>query len=107
MSRYLGAATEQDIDPADPRLRDARLAPGMALELQNLPPVQLAVGSRDRVLEQTLSFAYRLKAAGNALDLQVLPAVPHGFNVASAATPLFAAAAARVDRLLARRLWEA
>ena len=107
MSRYLGAATERDIDPADPRLRDARLAPGMALELQNLPPVQLAVGSRDRVLEQTLSFAYRLKAAGNALDLQVLPAVPHGFNVASAATPLFAAAAARVDRLLARRLWEA
>lgn len=107
MSRYLGAATEADIDPADPRLRDARLAPGMALELQNLPPVQLAVGSRDRVLEQSLAFAYRLKAAGNALDLQVLPAVPHGFNVMSAATPLFAAAAARVDRLLARRLWEA
>lgn len=107
MSRYLGAATEKDIDPADPRLRDARLAPGAALELQNLPPVQLAVGSRDRVLEQTLAFAYRLKAAGNALDLQVLPAVPHGFNVMSAATPLFAAAAARVDSLLARRLWEA
>lgn len=106
MSRYLGAATEAEIDPADPRLRDARLAPGMALELQNLPPVQLAVGSRDRVLEQSLAFAYRLKAAGNALDLQVLPAVPHGFNVMSAATPLFAAAAARVDRLLARRLWE-
>lgn len=107
MSRYLGASTEDDIDPADPRLQDARLAPGMALELNNLPPVQLAVGSRDRVLEQSLSFAYRLKAAGNALDLQVLPAVPHGFNVMSAASPLFAAAAARVDRLLAHRLWEA
>lgn len=107
MSRYVGADTEDAIDPADPCLRDARLAPGMALELQNLPPVQLAVGSRDRVLEQNLAFAYRLKAAGNAVDLQVLPAVPHGFNVMSAASPLFAAAAARVDRLLAHRLWEA
>lgn len=107
MSRYIGAGTQSDIDPADPRLHDARLAPGEALELQNLPPVQLAVGSRDRVLEQVLAFAYRLKAAGNALDLQVLPAVPHGFNVMSAATPLFAAAAARVDRVLAHRLWEA
>lgn len=107
MSRYLGADTAADIDPADPRLRDARLAPGMALELGNLPPVQLAVGTRDRVLEQVLGFGYRLKAAGNAVDLQVIPAVPHGFNVVSATSPLFATAAARVDRLLARRLWEA
>lgn len=106
MSRYLGADTPADIDPADPRLRDARLAPGTALELAGLPPVHLVVGTRDRVLEQCLALAYRLRAAGNDLALQVLPALPHGFNVVSSSAPLLAAAAARVDARIAARLWE-
>ncbi|WP_333619611.1 alpha/beta hydrolase [Dietzia sp.] len=106
MSQYLGAETQEQIDPSDPRLRDVRLAPGAALELQGLPPVHLVVGTRDRVLDDCLSFAYRLRAAGNDLELQVLPGVPHGFNVLSADSELFAAAAAKVDGRLSARLWE-
>lgn len=49
-------------------------------DLGGLPPALLTVGDRDLLLDDTLFLASRLKAAGNAIHLQVFPEAPHGFN---------------------------
>lgn len=58
---------------------DPDISPVFA-DLRGLPPVLLAVGSMDVLLEDNLAMAARLSAAGNDIDLRVYPESPHGFT---------------------------
>ena len=49
-------------------------------DLRGLPPSLLLVGADDILLEDNLAMAARLSGAGNAVDVRVYPASPHGFT---------------------------
>lgn len=96
---YLSGGAGDTVAAEDVRLADPRLSPGAAETLEWLPPTLLAVGARDSVLEDALAFAYRARAAGRRLDLQVSPAAGHDFV---ARAPLGAAEDAAARTLLRR-----
>jgi acetyl esterase/lipase len=62
-------------------------------DLRGLPPALLLVGSLDILLEDNLTMAARLSAAGVDVDVRVYPESPHGFT----AFPTAMADAARRD----------
>ena len=69
--------------------RDPMVSPAWA-DLSGLPPALMTVGTADHLLDDTLVVAARSTAAGNEVDLLVLPAAPHGFIAADcAATVLY------------------
>ena len=55
-------------------------APARAEHLGGLPPVFLAVGALDPVIEENLEFAQRLIREGVASTLHVFSGAPHGFD---------------------------
>jgi acetyl esterase/lipase len=61
---------------------DERRAPSISpafAALHDLPPAFFSVGTSDHLLDDTLMLASRWAAAGNEVELLVLPEMPHGF----------------------------
>ena len=66
-------------DRTDTEVRDPAISP-MYADLHDLPPMLLTVGTSDWLLDDSLFFAGRLLAAGNAAQLAVYPDAPHGID---------------------------
>lgn len=62
----------------DDERRDPSISPAFA-DLHDLPPALMSVGTSDHLLDDTLMLSSRYAAAGNEVDLLVLPELPHGF----------------------------
>lgn len=69
---YLGDPGADDVSPY--------AAPGRAGTLKGLPPVFLAMGAIDPVIEENLEFAQRLIRDGVPSSLHVFAGAPHGFD---------------------------
>jgi acetyl esterase/lipase len=67
-------------------------------DLAALPPALFTVGTRDRLLDDTLFMAARWHAAGNRAELALYPEAPHGFTMFPIA--MARAAHARILRFL-------
>jgi acetyl esterase/lipase len=65
-------------------------------DLAGLPPALFTVGTRDRLLDDTLFMAARWQAAGNRCELAIYPEAPHGFTMFPIA--MARAAHARIER---------
>jgi acetyl esterase/lipase len=63
----------------DDQRRDPAISPAFA-SLRDLPPAFMSVGTSDHLLDDTLTLATRWSAAGNEVELLVLPELPHGFQ---------------------------
>jgi acetyl esterase len=63
---------------SDDERRAPAISPAFA-DLHDLPPAIVSVGTADHLLDDTLLLSARSAAAGNELDLLVLPELPHGF----------------------------
>lgn len=74
----------------DDERRDPSISPGYA-DLTGMAPALMSVGTSDHLLDDTLMLSARWAAAGNEVDLLVLPEMPHGFMaVPCAMTTLWA-----------------
>jgi acetyl esterase len=62
----------------DDERRDPSVSPAFA-NLGGLPPAIMSVGTADHLLDDTLVLSARWAAAGNQVELIVLPEMPHGF----------------------------
>jgi acetyl esterase len=63
---------------SDDERRDPSISPAFA-DLRGLPPALMSVGTADHLVDDTLTLAARWAAAGNEVELLVLPEMPHGF----------------------------
>jgi acetyl esterase/lipase len=79
-------------------------APARYEDLTGLPPAWIGVGTLDLFHEEDIAYADRLRAAGVACELVIVPGAFHGFDVAMAKAPVSrdftAAALAAVSRAL-------
>lgn len=55
-------------------------SPAMAKKLDGLPPTYLCIGDQDLFYEESLEYARRLRASKVAVELEVVPGAPHGFD---------------------------
>jgi acetyl esterase/lipase len=67
-------------DRTDDERRAPEISPAYA-DLRGLPPCFVSVGTCDHLLDDSLQFATRAAAAGVAVDLFVLPELPHAYQV--------------------------
>jgi acetyl esterase len=88
-------------DVADADRRDPAVSPAHA-DLRALCPALVSVGTSDHLLDDSLLLAARWAAAGGAVELLVLPELPHGF--ARVPCGLTAVWAARTAAWFASRL---
>jgi acetyl esterase len=67
-----------------------------------MPPALVIVGASDILLEDSLTTAARLTAAGGRVDVRVFPESPHGFTAhpTSMASAAWATIASWVDQRL-------
>lgn len=86
--------------PDAARRADPDLSPLYA-DLRGLPPVMLAVGTADSLIDDTTFLASRLLAAGVDCDLVIVPGGEHAFDLAP--LPECQQAVAAVDAFLAKQ----
>jgi acetyl esterase len=86
--------------PGAARRADPDLSPLYA-DLRGLPPVMLAVGTADSLIDDTTFLASRLLAAGVDCELVIVPGGEHAFDLAP--LPECQQAVAAVDSFLAKR----
>jgi len=67
---------------------DGYAAPARAADLRDLPPVFMDVGELDLFRDETLTFAGRLAAAGNPVELHLYPGAFHGCDAMLPDSPL-------------------
>jgi acetyl esterase len=83
---------------ADPNARHDPEASPLHAELHGLPPTIISVGSRDRLLDDSMFLYCRLLAAGVQCEIQVLPGCDHSF--AALPLPVVAGANAAIANYL-------
>ena len=91
---YLGSATEVPAHAAAARATDEQLA--------QLPPGYIAVGELDPFLDENITYAQRLLAAGVPTELHVYPGAFHGWNVMAPAAAVSRRFVAERDDALRR-----
>ena len=74
--------------------------PARVDDLAGLPPAWIGVGTLDLFHDEDVAYAARLKAAGVATTLEVVPGAYHGFDILMKKTPLSMAFAASWMRAL-------
>jgi acetyl esterase/lipase len=94
---YLGPRYGSDDVPA-------YAAPARAGDLAGLPPAYIHVGGLDGFVGECVDYAARLLAADVAVELHVLPGVPHGFDQVAPEATVTRTATALSDAALARVL---
>ncbi len=62
---------------ADPNVA----VPGRRNDLSGLPPAWIGVGTHDLFHDEDLAYAERLRKAGVACDVEIIPGVFHGFDL--------------------------
>jgi acetyl esterase/lipase len=62
---------------ADPQVA----VPGRRTDLRGLPPAWIGVGTHDLFHDEDLAYAERLRAAGVACQVEVIPGAFHGFDI--------------------------
>ena len=55
-------------------------SPATAKRLDGLPPTYLCIGDQDLFYEEDIDYARRLRDSGVAVELEVVPGAPHGFD---------------------------
>ena len=55
-------------------------SPAAARRLDGLPPTYLCIGDQDLFYEEDIDYARRLRESGVAVELDVVPGAPHGFD---------------------------
>ena len=55
-------------------------SPATAKRLKGLPPTYLCIGDQDLFYEEDIDYARRLRDSGVAVELEVVPGAPHGFD---------------------------
>lgn len=55
-------------------------SPAAATRLDGLPPTYLCIGDQDLFYEEDIDYARRLGDSGVAVELDVVPGAPHGFD---------------------------
>jgi monoterpene epsilon-lactone hydrolase len=90
---YLG-----EHDPCDP------LASPLYGDLRGLPPLLIQVGDRETVLDDSVMFADKARAAGVDVELQVWPGMIHVFQMFGAELPEAHEATASMGAFLTRHL---
>ena len=55
-------------------------SPAAAKRLDGLPPTYLCIGDQDLFYEEDIDYARRLRENGVAVELEVVPGAPHGFD---------------------------
>ena len=58
----------------------AYASPALAEDLSNLPPAYMLANGLDPFRDEDISYANRLMQSGAAVELHVIPDVPHGFE---------------------------
>jgi acetyl esterase/lipase len=82
----------------------AYAAPARATDLRGLAPAYIHVGGLDGFLHEDVDYAARLLAADVAVELHVLPLVPHGFDMVAPDAAVTKRSTALSDAALARVL---
>jgi epsilon-lactone hydrolase len=85
-------------DPCDP------LVSPLYADLTDLPPLLIQVGDRETVLDDSVMFADKARAAGVEVDLQVWDGMIHVFQMFGAELPEARQAIAAIARFLDRHL---